>query len=359
MLYEIDFHPTGADGQSGDAITLRYSADGGRCWTVGVIDGGLRDSGEVVCRHIRRFYHTDQVDFVVSSHPHLDHISGLSTILTTMKVGRLLMHCPWEYAAELVELQGSSGLSQAELAQQLKQALFRPGRLYDLARLKGIPIFHPFAGMEEHGIPCLTIAGPSRAYYLQQLAAFDKVQRIGRSSLLNRLLFHLSTLSRRARRREDATPGDRLSEPDSNAVSPENNSSTVLFFNFTGVRCLFTADAGATALHQALGVLEQQGFSPLAADFLQLPHHGSARNLGPSVLDRAVGGQNNGHSFVAFASACWGGHFPLPGGRVIDACIARGGEVFATHGAVKCCYSDGVPVRGWRDADALFRAGRT
>ena len=52
---------------------------------------------------------------------------------------------------------------------------------------------------------------------------------------------------------------------------------------------LFTADAGVPALEQAIGQLEVIGFDFNRLRIVQVPHHGSKRNVGPKILDRILG----------------------------------------------------------------------
>src|ERR1043165_9201459 len=87
--YEIDFLPVG-ESKSGDAITVRFGNLLGAQpkQTVVVIDGGFTDSGEDIVRHVKRYYGTDRVDIVISTHPDSDHISGLEVVLEKCKVGR-------------------------------------------------------------------------------------------------------------------------------------------------------------------------------------------------------------------------------------------------------------------------------
>src|ERR1700728_1371929 len=97
MGYEIDFLPVGDKSKGGDAIALRYGdLFGSRDdQTVMIVDGGYTDNGEALVNHIGKYYKTDRVDFVVSTHPDQDHILGLKVVLENIKVGTLLMHRPW------------------------------------------------------------------------------------------------------------------------------------------------------------------------------------------------------------------------------------------------------------------------
>ena len=94
--YEIDLLAVGSGERSGDAICVRYGTPGN--YRVMIYDGGTRESGENLVRHVREHYGTNYVDFVVCSHPDADHASGLTTVLENMTVGALWMHRPWMYS---------------------------------------------------------------------------------------------------------------------------------------------------------------------------------------------------------------------------------------------------------------------
>ena len=100
MGFEIDFLPVGDGEKGGDTIALRYGKlDGSRSEQVLiVIDGGTKESGEDLVKHIIKYYKTEHVDKVISTHPDADHSSGLTVILEKLKVDCLWMHRPWEHA---------------------------------------------------------------------------------------------------------------------------------------------------------------------------------------------------------------------------------------------------------------------
>ena len=107
MGYEADFLPVGDGERCGDAIALRFGnlAGSRNEQEVWVIDGGTKESGEALVAHIDKYYHTDRVDVVVSTHPNSDHSSRLSVVLEQMsKVGLLLMHQPWNHAEDIRRL---------------------------------------------------------------------------------------------------------------------------------------------------------------------------------------------------------------------------------------------------------------
>lgn len=67
-------------------------------------------------------------------------------------------------------------------------------------------------------------------------------------------------------------------------TSAQNNSSVILKLEIDGRTLVFTGDAGITALDQASQYINKESLR-----FIQVPHHGSRRNVGPDVLDKLVG----------------------------------------------------------------------
>ena len=55
-----------------------------------VIDGGPRASSSMLYHYIRGTLRLRHVDFVVSTHPHVDHVYGLSSVLNAAKVDLIL-----------------------------------------------------------------------------------------------------------------------------------------------------------------------------------------------------------------------------------------------------------------------------
>jgi len=68
---------------------------------------------------------------------------------------------------------------------------------------------------------------------------------------------------------------------------------------------LLTGDAGVPALERAADFAEFHGLDLRAVDFSQVTHHGSKRNVGPSILNRILGPKLGSPNLtkVAFVSA--------------------------------------------------------
>lgn len=149
---------------------------------------------------------------------------------------------------------------------------------------------------------------------------------------------------------------ERLVDPAQDATSSENNSSVISFFNFDGEKVLFTADSGTLALTEAADKIEALGHDLQSFSFVQVPHHGSKRNIGPTVLDRLVGTPkliDSSITFSAFISAAKEGEPKHPNKKVVNAFKRRGARVIVTRESTKCHHTSGTPDRGWSSAQPL------
>ena len=92
------------------------------------------------------------------------------------------------------------------------------------------------------------------------------------------------------------------------------------------------------------------GYPLQSFSFVQIPHHGSRRNVGPSVLNQLLGPiQPEGTTrFTAFVSAPKDDD-THPRKIVLNAFMRRGGKVIATQGTNKIHYG-GFPKRAFRNA---------
>ncbi len=348
MSYEVDIRAVGEESKSGDAIVLRYgdfSNRGG--FKVVVIDGGFMESGEDLVKHIREFYNAgDVVDLVISTHPDSDHVNGLKGVLEELEVRELWMHRPWNRAAVVNEYVQHGSASNRTLSEKLKRSLDGAWELDKIARRKNIPIVEPFAGTES-GDSVLAVLGPSEDYYNSLVAEYgDSEQASARRSVFEQIA---AGARKAAKWVVETWDKDELVEPEDDAVSPQNNSSVVLLAHLDDTFFLFTADAGVPSLTQAADYAESREFSIAAnVKFMQGGHHGSKRNIGPTLLNRIVGpivGENERTGNWTFISAAKKGEPKHPSSRVINAHIRRGSEVGVTQGQSHCYKSADVPSR--------------
>jgi len=358
MEYEIDFLPVGEGEKSGDAICLRYSSDGGTTWTVGIVDGGTQDSGEKLVEHIKQYYLTSTVDFLICTHPDQDHTSGLSVVMDELTVKKVLLHCPWDYIDNIWDSVNDGRVTKLSLKNRLIEKHPYAYAIYEKANEKNIPIHYPFSDHEEHGIECLSIVGPSSSFYLQQLINFRSITHLTDDeteevSIFTEALAGLKSIFNMV---AEGWDDEHLVDPPLDATSAENLSSAISLFNFGDKKILLTGDAGVTSLEEAADKIESLGHKLGAFSFVQIPHHGSKRNVGPTILNRLLGsptlfGQNT--KFTAFVSASKEGEPKHPNKRVTNAFIRRGAKVITTQGSTTYHFSSGTPDRGWGKAEPL------
>jgi beta-lactamase superfamily II metal-dependent hydrolase len=119
-----------------------------------------------------------------------------------------------------------------------------------------------------------------------------------------------------------------------------------------GGRLVLTGDAGIPALTVAADYMEDFGLAgPL--DFIQVPHHGSRRNVGPTILDRLLGGYPQSPRASSFVSASRDDK-KHPSRQVTNAFCRRGAPVCSTEGRAIRHGSPDAPVRpGWGPVDPL------
>ncbi len=356
MGYDVDFLPVGDGEKGGDAIAVRWgNLNGNRTeQKVMVIDGGTKDSGNALVKHIKEYYKTDFVDYVFCTHPDADHASGLTVVLEELKVGILCMHRPWEHAADIKNLFQNGKITATSLRENLRKALENAHELESIATKKGIKIFEPFSDSVTNSNSPLTILGPSEEFYQLMLANFretpkpkDNVNILGRSAIL--------TAVREAIRWIGETWGvETLADPEEFETSAENNSSVILLLQVDGNKLLFTGDAGVESLDAAINKAITLGIDLTGISFIQIPHHGSKHNVSPSLLDKLVGPKltNDISNKTAFVSVPLKGDPKHPSRKVTNAFKRRGAKVIATKESTKHHFKD-APDRGWVKAEPL------
>lgn len=351
MGYEVDFIGVGQESQCGDAIVLRYgNLHGDREeQTIVVIDGGFKDDGQRIVDHIKTHYDADSVDLIISTHPDQDHINGLETVIEQLTVSELWMHLPWEHNQGLADKFHDGRITDNSIGEKLKETLNKAHELYELATSKGITVREPFTGLA-HSCGSLKILGPSQDYYESLIPSFDGMpenkQAEGSefSEALNRAFA--------AVKRFFATWGkDEIT--DDVTTSAKNNSSAVAQLIIDGRRLIFTGDAGIEALEHVADQLDSC-INPAEVSFFQIPHHGSRRNVGPSVLNRIIGApvdEGVSRGITAIASCAKKSEPKHPRKSVLNAFTHRGAKVLATRGTGICHFNNAPNRAGWSSLD--------
>ncbi len=299
MGYEIDFLAVGDGERSGDAIALRIWGTGvSNQQAVIVIDGGTKESGQKLVDHIKKYYNTNRVDLVVASHSDSDHTSGLTEVLKQLSVQGLWMHLPWKHAAQIEDLFKDPRVSADSVRAALRKSLENARELEALARANKIPVAEPFSDTV-NGNGLLYVLSPSTKYYESLLPYFRGTPEPKEEP--GRFQKAVTAAAEAIKRLAENWGFETLSDPEENGTSAENNSSVILLLKFDDQQFLFTADAGVPALTRAADYAEANAIDLKSVNFIQLPHHGSKHNVGPSILNRILGPKIPAESFVKTA----------------------------------------------------------
>lgn len=341
MPFEIDVLAVGEGSKGGDAIALRFGPDLTRqdLHRVVIIDGGSQSSGEALVRHVWDHYGSETVDLVLNTHPDIDHVSGLHAVLEHLRVGQLAMHRPWMHAAQVRWTFRDGRLTDAGLSDNLRRSVEAAYSLEQAASASCIPVIEPFAGNSlTIGRDGLYVLGPTLDYYERLLCDFRDTPAARFPGLLG---IGATTVQKSCKWCTETLDPETETLADDGQTSAENNSSVVSLLHVDGLRILFTADAGIPALDRALAFAAMHGLdfvqSPLF--LIQVPHHGSRRNVGPSVLNRV-----RAQRAVISAPPTSDKH---PSPKVVNALIRRGVQVHSTRGTTICYAVGARPRPGW------------
>ena len=332
MGYEVDFLPVGD--KSGDAIALRFGdlrSPQRSDQVVVLIDGGFKKTAPTIIEHINTYYGTNRIDLVVSTHPDSDHINGLPSVLAGMDVRELWMHCLSKRRAAVERALGH--LASTDYIEGVRAAFDSAEELEKLAMKKGIPISEPFTGLQHHSgrFHCV---GPTEDFYLNLFREPPPEERAGLGAwLVEKVGEFLATVA-------ESWGWETLT--DDGETSPINNSSAITMLTHDGKCLLFTADAGIPALSRAADALEAANYTADMFRFIQVPHHGSRRNVGPTVLNRLVGPilAEEKQLKTAFVSVAPDEEPKHPAKKVTNAFLRRGAPVHVTKGVTKWHHDD-------------------
>jgi beta-lactamase superfamily II metal-dependent hydrolase len=351
MAFEIDFLPVGGGTKSGDAICLRYGDTYSQ--TIHVIDGGYTETGPKIVEHINNNYdQPSHIDHVVLTHPDTDHVSGLFHVLENFSVGTLWMHRPWLYAAEIIH-RFHGNWTVDGLTAHLRSQFSTLVELEDLARSNNVPISAPFQGAT---IGAFTVLAPERSRYLEIIVALPNTPaevKSRKSSFLTAAAMIVEKARVALMNYVSESWFDETLSEYPGATSPSNESSVVQGTILNGKKILLTGDVGPSGLREAFEYAKQYNFSQ--PDLVQVPHHGSRRNVTPSVLNSWLGDiVSEGHFRGCAVCSAAENDLDHPRAKVENAFLRRGYPVYSTNGQLKY-YSDGMS-RGYASAEpAPFR----
>lgn len=281
-FYEIDFLPVNSP-KSGDAITLRYK-DYDSSPVIHVVDGGFQVTGESVINHIRKYYGSDaSIDHMVLTHPDNDHAGGLREILSELDVKNLWMLRPWDYSKEILP-RFSRFTNEENLSKRLKEKYKNIKVLEDIANEKGVPIHSPFAGQK---IGLFTVLAPSKDLYLDLVVNSEKTPDVKEErAVANESYGLLKSFADKLRLIASEWGEEIFSDEE---TSCENEMSVVQAGVLCDKKILLTGDAGVRSLEEAINNIHFSGMSLQEFNLVQVPHHGSRRNVNSKILDQLLG----------------------------------------------------------------------
>jgi beta-lactamase superfamily II metal-dependent hydrolase len=356
MGIEVDFLAVGDSSKSGDAIAIRFGNLHGKReeQTIITIDGGTKESGEQLVEHIKTHFGTTRVDSAFLTHPDADHASGMVEVLENLVVGQVVMHRPWEHSHAIHDLFDDGRTSPDSISERSRENLAAAHEVEKLALAKNIGIVEPFAGIKTPD-GSIRVLGPTEDFYRESLARFDYMPELS-EIVANSFSMFNAAAARVMNWVAERWDAELLVEPADDATSPENNSSMILLITVNDKLHLFTGDAGVSALSAALDHAATIPIDWSKLTFIQMPHHGSKRNIGPTVLNRLLGGPKplgNIPDKTTFVSAAKEGSPKHPNKRVTNAFLRRGVKPFVTAGQGKR-HHDNAPARaGWSAATPI------
>lgn len=334
LAFEIDFHPVGDGEKGGDAITIQYgrlNSTYNHSQKVIVIDGGTLDSGKKVVEHIQNVYKTNTVDLIINTHPDNDHCSGLREVINNLMVKEIWIHRPWLSSKEFLNMFKDERITTNSLKERLKDALNVVSEIESLAKSKRITLREPFTGLTfDDGV--VTVLGPTGDYYKELLPQFRSTPTPANESLLSRAF---SSVKDTVQMIAEAMHIETLDE--SGETSPENNTSVISLFSYAEQKILLTGDAGIPALKQVIDIAAHNNIALNNLHILQVPHHGSKRNVSPSIL-------NSIKAECAYISCPKEGDPKHPAKKVTNALIRRNMKPFYTKGNI-LCWRHNTPMR--------------
>ena len=332
---ELDILAVGQGEKSGDAIAYRFGDfSSPQNQYVVVIDGGSKESGAKLVELIKEHYSTSYVDLIISTHPDSDHTSGLRIVMDELTVGKLWMHLPWNHSERIRDLFHDGRITDESLKERMRKSYRYAYELEQMAIENNVDIEEPFAGTNfQNGV--IKVLGPTEEYYEELLVNSAKSPTVKEDPVFESLGRTFTTLRSKVLNWVEETFEIELLD-DSGETSAENNSSVVSLLEFDGRKILFTGDAGIPALENVINYANDNYIDISKVDLKQVPHHGSHRNISPSIIDSI----STDLAIVSAASKAE----KHPSYKVTNAYLRRDTKVFTTEGQ-NMNYNHNCPLR--------------
>ncbi|MFY7814015.1 MAG: ComEC/Rec2 family competence protein [Chryseobacterium taeanense] len=310
------------------------------------LDGGNKGNGSKMVAHYNQWIkpHLQNKHAIgfMNSHPHNDHINGLIEVVE--QIGSEMSFAIYNDPVKCISTEHKEKIKKSHIEDgdpdidHLYETFEQIEKLNSLCVKHGIRRYDAFNNINFFD-GAFKILSPSKEYYT------DKVQHFTDIDFLKKVDFSQKPAAVICDEDEDSIPCMIVDEV--NDTSPENLTSTVLQLTDSDNRkYILTGDAGVESFDE----IEKNGFDPNNIVLVQLPHHGSRRNVDTTWLRKF-----NPNMYIASAV----GSVKHPRRAVIN-CIKKNlsnCSVYSTHtskGTLSYTTNREVfPSRGWGSATAL------
>lgn len=314
---------------------------------VTIIDGGNTSDSKKIIEHYQEFIKphipSNSPILIINTHPHSDHIGGLTDLVHYFKnqIVRFYYNDPTDYIEDAkrqeIKQLNESYLYSTKRVQKLYSSLKEADNLSDVLNKYGIKKIAAFSESPlDHNL--FEIIGPSKSFYLEQLAYFTNINNLKESGPNIQPESEINELA------EGLKPCSVVDEK--NDASAENLTSVLTkFIDSSGRKYLFTSDAGVDSFTSA----EDNGFDIRNIHICQLPHHGSRRNISTNWIANFSPNQ-------FWVSAIGNKKHPR---KAVISCIKKNlpnCKTYSTHkGGTKHINtrSNLFPNRGWGNAEPI------
>lgn len=350
MAYQIDFFSSSNASGNADAIVFSWIDDNG-VEKIGVYDGGYEKTAQEFCDHIKEYYNTETLDFVVCSHPDQDHASGLKTVLETFNVNALYVNFPWDYIDDVWDNLSDHRKTKTSLKREMKEKFPYLASLEE--SIDGWKIHSAFQGdvIENKW----TVLSPTKEHFISKIISSEKMPLEEEVENDNEKNFIFEAVRKIRNWIKEQWDKDTLY--DNPHVSAENEMSIVMLGELDKT-ILLTGDAGVEGLEIACDyakVLDKD--LPSCVDIFQIPHHGGRHNLTHGIMNEMVGEiveENEVKEANAIASTSkQNGDKEYPRRAVANAYRRRGVLVDSTNGETIYWHHDYPDRDGWSPVKPL------
>jgi beta-lactamase superfamily II metal-dependent hydrolase len=244
------------------------------------LDGGNQEFGTKIVEHYKKWikphlYKNRTIAFI-NSHPHADHINGLIEIVKELgeEISWGIYNDPVKFISEELRKNIKQSALRNEDADinHLYKSFQKVQELNELCEQYKIKKFEALT--DAFSYKEIKIVSPSREFYTSKVQMFTNIDFLKKVDYSKSNLEVDETL-------ESLKPCAIVDEK--NDASPENLSATVIeLVDSSNDRYLLTSDAGVESFDD----MKKNGFDTENLTIVQLPHHGSRRNISTNWIGK-------------------------------------------------------------------------